>query len=49
MSTRESSYNLTYRIDAMLSVDIGEAMVRRQLKDLAINDECMKTELDLLY
>jgi len=30
------------------TVDIREATIRRQLKDLALNDECMKTELDLL-
>jgi len=32
----------------MLPVEVGEAMIRRQLKDLALNNECMKTELDLL-
>jgi len=47
-STRESPYNLTYGTDAMLSVEIGEAIIRRQLRDLSLNNECMKTELDLL-
>jgi len=32
----------------MLPVEIGEAMIRWQLKDLAINKEYMKTESDLL-
>jgi len=47
-STGESPYNLTYGTDAMLPVEIGEATIRRQLKDLSLNDECMKTELDFL-
>ena len=47
-STGESPYNLTYGTDAMLSVEIGEATIRRQLRDLSLNNECMKTELDLL-
>jgi len=47
-STGESPYNLTYGTDAMLSVDIGEVTIRRQLRDLLLNNECMKTELDLL-
>jgi len=32
----------------MLPVEIGKATIRRQLTDLSLNDECMKTELDLL-
>jgi len=32
----------------MLPVKIGEAIIRHQLQDLALNNECMKTELDLL-
>jgi len=47
-STGKSPYNLTYGMDAMLPVEIGEATIRRQLKDLSLNNECMKTELDLL-
>jgi len=47
-STGESPYNLTYGMDAMLPVEIGEATIRRQLRDLSLNNECMKTELDLL-
>jgi len=32
----------------MLPVKIGEVIIRRQLRDLSLNNECMKTELDLL-
>jgi len=32
----------------MLPVEIGETTIRRQLRDLSLNNECMKTELDLL-
>jgi len=32
----------------MLSVEVGEATLRRQLSDLKLNEECMKTEIDLL-
>jgi len=32
----------------MLPVEVGEAMIRRQLKDVTMNEECMKTKLDLL-
>ena len=32
-STGESLYNLTYGTNAMLSVEIGEATIRRQLRD----------------
>jgi len=32
----------------MLSVEIREATIRRRLRDLSLNNECMKAELDLL-
>jgi len=32
----------------MLPVEVGETTLHRQLDDLKINEECMKTELDLL-
>jgi len=32
----------------MLPVEVGEATICHLLKDLSINEECMKTELDLL-
>ena len=41
-STGESPYNLTYGMDAMLLVEIGEATIKRQLRDLSLNNECMK-------
>ena len=47
-STGESPYNLTYGTDTMLPVEIGKATIRRQLRDLSLNNECMKTKLDLL-
>lgn len=47
-STGETPYNLTYETDVMLLVEVGEATLRRQMDDLNINGDCMKTELDLL-
>jgi len=47
-STGETPYNLTYGMDAMLPVEVGETTLRRQLNDLKLNKECMKTDLDLL-
>jgi len=47
-STGETPYNITYGMDAMLSVEVGEATLYSQLDDLKINEECMKTEFDLL-
>jgi len=47
-STGETPYNLTYGTDAMLPVEVGETTLRRQMDNLKINEECMKTELDLL-
>jgi len=47
-SMRESPYNLTYGTNAMLPVEIEKATIRRQLRDLSLNCECIKTELDLL-
>jgi len=32
----------------MLPVEVGETTLRRQMNKLNINEECMKTELDLL-
>jgi len=32
----------------MLPVEVGETTLRRQMNKLKINEECMKTELDLL-
>jgi len=46
-STGETPYNLTYGTEAMLPTEVGEATLHKQLHDLKINEECMKTELDL--
>jgi len=32
----------------MLLVEVGETTLCRQLSDLGLNEECMKTELDML-
>jgi len=32
----------------MLQVEVGETTLCRQMNDLKVNEECMKTELDLL-
>ena len=32
----------------MIPVKIGELTIRHQLQDLKVNEECLKTELDLL-
>lgn len=47
-ATGETSYNLTYDTDAMLPVEVGEPTIRRELHNLKINEECLRTELDLL-
>ncbi|XP_068486585.1 uncharacterized protein [Phaseolus vulgaris] len=47
-ATGETPYNLTYGIDAMLPVEVGEPTIRRELHNLKINEECLRTELDLL-
>jgi len=47
-STRETPYNLTYGIEAMISVELGESSLRRQLFDLSLNQESLLVGLDLL-
>jgi len=47
-STEETPYNLTYGTATMLPVEVGEITMRRQLNDIKINEECMKTKLDLM-
>jgi len=47
-STGETPYNLTYGTDAMLPVEVGETTLHRQMKDLQVNEECMKMKLDML-
>ncbi|XP_014522940.1 uncharacterized protein LOC106779360 [Vigna radiata var. radiata] len=47
-STGESSFNLTYGTDAMLLVEVGEPTVRRQLSDMTINNEQLRSNLDVI-
>ena len=47
-TTGETPYNLTYDTNAMLLVEVGEPTIRRGLHDLKVNEECLRTELDLL-
>ena len=47
-TTGETPFNLTYGMDAMIPVEIGELKIRQESQDLKINEECLKTELDLL-
>lgn len=42
------SYNLTYGIDVMLPIEVGEPTLHRDLNDLQINNECVRIELGLL-
>jgi len=32
----------------MLPVEVGEPTIRREIDNLKLNEECLKTELDLL-
>ena len=48
LATGETPYNLTYGIDVMQLVEVEESTIRRGLHDLKINEECLRTELDLL-
>ena len=45
---QETSYNLTYGTKAMISVEVGEPTVRRQLVDLTLNEESLSVNLDLV-
>jgi len=40
--------NLTYGIDAMLPIKVGEQTIRRRLEDIDINNVNLKTKLDLI-
>ena len=44
----ETSFNLTYVMDVIIPIEIGESTIRHQLQDLVVNEECLKTEFDLL-
>ena len=47
-STGETLFNLTYGMDAMLPVEVNEPTLRRQIEDWNINNECLRTDLDLI-
>jgi len=44
----ETLYDLTYGTDVMLLVGVGEPTIHKQMADLQINEDCMRTELDML-
>lgn len=43
----ESPFNLTYGTNAMLPVEVRETIVQRQLTDLALNKERLRSNLDV--
>jgi len=47
-STGETPFNLTYGTNAMLPVEVNEPTLRRQMEDWNINNECLRTDLDLI-
>jgi len=47
-ATNESPFNLVYRADAMIPVEISEPSLRRELYDPIRNHQNMNTHLDLL-
>ncbi|XP_014503258.1 uncharacterized protein LOC106763601 [Vigna radiata var. radiata] len=47
-STREMPFNLTYRTNAMLPVELGEPSIRRGIQDMSLNDEHLRINLDIL-
>jgi len=46
--TGETPFNLTYGTDAMIPVEVGEPTLRRQIEDWGINNECLRTNLDII-
>lgn len=47
-TTGETLFNLTYGIDVMLSVELGEPSLRRNIEDLRLNDQELRVELDTI-
>jgi len=47
-TTNESPFSLVYDVEAMISVEIGEPSLRRELYDPDQNHQNMCTHLDLL-
>jgi len=47
-STGETPFNLTYGTDAMLPIEVSEPILRRQIEDWSVNNECLKAKLYLI-
>jgi len=47
-TTKETPYSLTYGVDAMIPIEIGDTSLRRRLFDVNLNNESMLINLDLL-
>ncbi|XP_068478945.1 uncharacterized protein [Phaseolus vulgaris] len=47
-STGETPFNITYGTYAMLLVEVNEPTLQRQIEDWNINNECLRTDLDLI-
>lgn len=47
-TTGETPFNLTYRTDEMLPLELGEPSVRRNIDDLQLNEQERRVELDTL-
>jgi len=47
-STSQTPFNLTHGTDAMLPIEINEPTLQRQIEDWKINNECLRTYLDLI-
>ena len=47
-TTQETLYSLTYGIETMILVEVGELTIRRQMFDLTLNEESLAVNLDLV-
>jgi len=47
-TTQEMPYNMTYGIEAMILVEMGEPTKRMQMFDLTLNEESLAVNLDLI-
>jgi len=47
-TTEETPFNLTYGTNTMIPVEINEPTLQRQIEDWNINNECLRTDLDLI-
>jgi len=47
-STQLTPYSLTYDIEAMISIEVEESSLKRQLFDLSLNQESLSVEPDLV-